>query len=260
MPFQRALLELAHGQVLRRAGQRRAAANQLQAARDRLAGLRARPYLERCERELAACGLTPAKRSDFDPSRLTAQESAVARLVALGMGNRQVASELFVSIKTVQFHLTHIYAKLGISTRAELAAQFRDTDTTDRTPPRPGRGHDGEAAQPHLKRRDPQSAGSRSQIGKRGEVCPPRLTPQESAVARLVAVGMGNRQVASELFVSIKTVQFHLTHIYTKIGIRTAPNSPHNCSTPTPQIAQRLCAPGRDRSKRQRRPSAASVR
>ena len=128
MPFQRALLELAYGQVLRRAGQRRAAANQLQAARDRLAGLRARPYLERCERELAACGLTPAKRSDFDPSRLTAQESAVARLVALGMGNRQVASELFVSIKTVQFHLTHIYAKLGISTRAELAAQFRDTD------------------------------------------------------------------------------------------------------------------------------------
>jgi DNA-binding CsgD family transcriptional regulator len=131
MPFQRALLELAYGQVLRRAGQRRAAAHQLQAARDRLAGLRARPYLELCERELAACGLAPAKRSDFDPSRLTAQESAVARLVALGMGNRQVASELFVSIKTVQFHLTHIYAKLGISTRAELAAQFRDNDSNE---------------------------------------------------------------------------------------------------------------------------------
>ena len=82
MPFQRALLEFAHGQVLRRAGQRRAAANQLHAARDRLAGLRARPYLERCERELAACGLTPAKRSASDPRRLTPQESAVARLVA----------------------------------------------------------------------------------------------------------------------------------------------------------------------------------
>ena len=133
MPFQRALLELAYGQILRRAGQRRAAAHQLQAARDRFAGLKARPYLERCDRELAACGLAPAKRSDFDPSRLTAQESAVARLVALGMGNRQVASELFVSIKTVQFHLTHIYAKLGISTRAELAAQFRDNDTQRRS-------------------------------------------------------------------------------------------------------------------------------
>jgi DNA-binding CsgD family transcriptional regulator len=130
MPFQRALLRLAYGQILRRAGQRRAAAHQLQAARDRFGGLKARPYLERCDQELAACGLAPAKRSDFDPSRLTAQESAVARLVALGMGNRQVASELFVSIKTVQFHLTHIYAKVGISSRCELAAQFRDQDTS----------------------------------------------------------------------------------------------------------------------------------
>ena len=76
--------------------------------------------------ELRGCGLTPAKRSDFDPGKLTAQEQAVARLVAVGMSNRQVAAELFVSIKTVQFHLTHIYAKLGISSRAELAAQFRE--------------------------------------------------------------------------------------------------------------------------------------
>ena len=82
--------------------------------------------LVRCERELRGCGLTPAKRSDFDPGKLTAQEQAVARLVAVGMSNRQVAAELFVSIKTVQFHLTHIYAKLGISSRAELAAQFRE--------------------------------------------------------------------------------------------------------------------------------------
>ncbi len=54
----------------------------------------------------------------------------MARLVAVGMSNRQVASELFISIKTVQFHLTHIYAKLGVGSRAELAAQFRDNETT----------------------------------------------------------------------------------------------------------------------------------
>jgi DNA-binding CsgD family transcriptional regulator len=130
LPFQWALLEVAWGQVLRRAGQRRAAAERLSAARERLVGLRARPYVERCEQELAACGLAPAKRSAFDPSRLTAQELAVARLVAVGMSNRQVASELFISIKTVQFHLTHIYAKLGVGSRAELAAQFRDNDIT----------------------------------------------------------------------------------------------------------------------------------
>ena len=126
MPFERAQVELAYGQALRRGGQRRAAAAQLQAARDRFAELRAAPFLERCERELRGCGLTPAKRSDFDPGKLTAQEQAVARLVAVGMSNRQVAAELFVSIKTVQFHLTHIYAKLGIGSRAELAAQFRE--------------------------------------------------------------------------------------------------------------------------------------
>jgi DNA-binding CsgD family transcriptional regulator len=127
-PFPRGLSELAHGQVLRRAGRRRAAAEMLSAARERFAGLRARPYLERCEQELAACGLAPAKRREFDSSRLTAQELAVARFVAVGMSNRQVASELFISIKTVQFHLTHVYAKVGVSSRAELAAHFRDSN------------------------------------------------------------------------------------------------------------------------------------
>ena len=91
----------------------------------------ARPYVQRCDRELGACGLAPAKRSTFDPSRLTAQESAVARLVAGGMSNRQVASELFVSVKTVQFHLTHIYAKVGVGSRAELAARLRDDTAAD---------------------------------------------------------------------------------------------------------------------------------
>jgi len=138
LPFQRALLELAYGRVLRRAGRRRAAAERLRAAGERLAGLRARPYLELCEQELGACGLGPAKRSDLDPNRLTAQESAVARLVAVGMGNRQVAAKLFISIKTVQFHLTHVYAKLRVGSRAELAAQFRDNAA-------PSPGHGGHA-------------------------------------------------------------------------------------------------------------------
>ncbi len=126
VPFERALVELAYGQTLRRHGKRRAAAAQLQAAADRFATLEARPYMERCERELIACGLAPGERRSFDPTRLTAQELAVARLVAEGLSNRQVAAELFVSVKTVQFHLTHIYAKLGVSSRAELAARLHD--------------------------------------------------------------------------------------------------------------------------------------
>ena len=53
-------------------------------------------------------------------------------------------------------------------------------------------------------------------------------------MARLVAVGMSNRQVASELFVSIKTVQFHLTHIYAKLGVARGPSSPPSSATTRP--------------------------
>ena len=63
MPYEQALIEYAHGQFLRRNGRRRAAADELTRARDTLADLGARPALERCERELATCGLTPAKRA-----------------------------------------------------------------------------------------------------------------------------------------------------------------------------------------------------
>ncbi len=91
--------------------------------------------MERCERELVASGLAPAERRTFDPTRLTAQELAVARLVADGMSNRQVAAKLFVSVKTVQFHLTHIYTKLGVRSRGELSARFhRDGDSNGSVP------------------------------------------------------------------------------------------------------------------------------
>ncbi|MBV9922577.1 MAG: AAA family ATPase [Pseudonocardia sp.] len=137
MPFERALLELAYGQVLRRHGQRRAAGDRLEAARDRLDALRARPYLEQCERELVACGLTPADRQVSELHQLTAQELAVARLVAEGATNRQVATELLVSIKTVQSHLTRIYAKVGVNSRTALSARLR-ADERDRHPAQQG--------------------------------------------------------------------------------------------------------------------------
>ena len=69
------------------------------------------------------------KRRAFDRARLTAQELAVARLVAAGMSNRQVAGELFISVKTVQFHLSHIYRKQDLESRTELAVHFRDHES-----------------------------------------------------------------------------------------------------------------------------------
>jgi DNA-binding CsgD family transcriptional regulator len=55
----------------------------------------------------------------------------VAQLVARGMSNKEAAGELFVSVKTVQFHLTRIYTKLGIRTRSELAARYRQLTTSE---------------------------------------------------------------------------------------------------------------------------------
>jgi ATP/maltotriose-dependent transcriptional regulator MalT len=120
LPFNRALLQRAYGAFLRRAGKRTLAAAQLRAACDTLARLDARPDLERCERELAACGLMPGKRQEREVARLTPQELAVARLVTTGLTNQQVARELVISVKTVEYHLGHVYAKLGVASRSQL--------------------------------------------------------------------------------------------------------------------------------------------
>ena len=125
IPFDLAQTELAYGGLLRRAGQRGKAVEQLKSARDRLAALKAVPYLERCDRELAACGLTPVKRrGGARPGQLTPQELSVARLVTSGLTNRQVASELVVSTKTVEYHLANVFTKLGVSSRTQLAAHL----------------------------------------------------------------------------------------------------------------------------------------
>jgi DNA-binding CsgD family transcriptional regulator len=125
MPYELALIELGHGQVLRRVGERRAAAAMLMGAHGPLAELEARPALQRCENELAACGLSPSARKCRDYSALTPQEVAVSRLVVSGMTNREVSEELMLSTKTVEFHLSNIYTKLGVRSRSELRARAR---------------------------------------------------------------------------------------------------------------------------------------
>jgi DNA-binding NarL/FixJ family response regulator len=132
MPFERALTELEYGSLLRRAGKRSAAASQLRAAREGFSVLAARPFVERCDRELAGCGLAPAKRRHVEPNRLTPQESSVARLVASGKSNREIASELVVSVNTIEYHLTNVYGKLGIRSRSGLvAAMLRPEGTSN---------------------------------------------------------------------------------------------------------------------------------
>lgn len=120
-PYVEAQIRLDYGRFLRRTGQRRRAAAELEAATGLLVFLGAQPALERCQEELAACRLHPTPRL-ARPVQLTPRELAVARLVAAGRSNREVAADLFVSVKTVEFHLSNVFAKRGLSSRAELVA------------------------------------------------------------------------------------------------------------------------------------------
>jgi ATP/maltotriose-dependent transcriptional regulator MalT len=121
VPFERARIELAAGRFLRRIGQRRRAADLLSAASKRFSDLGAAPYAGRCNGELAAAGLAPTSRLDRDRAGLTAQELVVGRLAAAGRSNREIAAELVVSIKTIEYHLRNAFNKLGITSRRQLA-------------------------------------------------------------------------------------------------------------------------------------------
>jgi DNA-binding CsgD family transcriptional regulator len=123
LPYEKARVDFAHGLTLRRAGRRRDASALLAAARQRFAALGARVYVERCDRELKT-GRPGSRLHDKDLDALTEQERTVAGLVAGGMTNKEVAAEMLLSVKTVQFHLTRTYAKLGVRSRSELAAHF----------------------------------------------------------------------------------------------------------------------------------------
>jgi DNA-binding CsgD family transcriptional regulator len=122
MPFEHARLSLDEGRGLRIAGNRPAAVAQLQQAHQVFSGLGADPYVQACATELAALQVTAATGSPAALLGLSRSELAVARLVATGLTNREVASELFVSVKTVEYHLRNSYIKLDITSRRELTA------------------------------------------------------------------------------------------------------------------------------------------
>ncbi len=120
-PFERARTELAYGEFLRRGRRRVDARTHLQAALDRFEQLNAHPWAERARLELRAAGRTARKRDPSTALQLTPQEIQVARFVARGLHTREVAAQLFLSTRTVDFHLRNVFAKLGISSRTELA-------------------------------------------------------------------------------------------------------------------------------------------
>ncbi|MFF9896931.1 AAA family ATPase [Streptomyces longispororuber] len=134
LPFGQARVALDHGAFLRRLGRRSLAIAQLQAAHTTMTRLKALPYQARCVRELNACGRAVSAPAVGGPAHdgagdaldgaLTPQELAVARLAAQGQTNRQIATTLALSVKTIEYHLGHTYAKLGITSRIGLVRRL----------------------------------------------------------------------------------------------------------------------------------------
>jgi len=117
----RAILHHSYGRMLSARGDRRRAVDHLRSARNLLALVGALPFTERVDADLAQVGIRggerPASRSSID---LTDRERDVATLVARGLTNPEVAAQLYVSRKAVEYHLGNIYGKLGISGRRDL--------------------------------------------------------------------------------------------------------------------------------------------
>lgn len=116
----RALLDL--GAVLRRSGQRVASREPLREALDIAHSCAAQTLAEAARQELAASGIRVSARDAAGSELLTASERRIAKLAAAGASNAEIAQALFVTIKTVEMHLTRCYRKLDIGGRGELAA------------------------------------------------------------------------------------------------------------------------------------------
>ncbi len=119
--FEAARTRLAYGERLRRARNRIHAREQLRAAADAFERLDACPWADRARAELAATGETRRRRDPSTIDELTPQELQIALLLTAGKTTRETAAALFLSPKTVEYHLRHVYQKLGIHSREQLA-------------------------------------------------------------------------------------------------------------------------------------------
>ena len=119
-PFDRARTELLYGESLRRRRERLQAREHLRAALDLFERLGAHPWAGRARAELRASGETARPRMPGPTEQLTSQELQVARFITAGASTRRAASQIFHTPRTNDAHLRSIYAKLGITSRAEL--------------------------------------------------------------------------------------------------------------------------------------------
>ncbi|MFI8221421.1 ATP-binding protein [Streptomyces sp. NPDC085932] len=121
VPLYRAMLDQAYGVKLIACQQVRDGVRWLRQAHERLSDLQAIPFLERCEAALDAIETgAPKRRRRYNLYNLSDRELDIAQSVSRGLTNREIASELFISTKTVEYHLGNIYTRLGLTSRREL--------------------------------------------------------------------------------------------------------------------------------------------
>ena len=111
---------LVHGEWLRREGRRVQAREQLHAAHDLFVSIGMEAFAERARKELLATGESPRKRRADTRNDLTGQEGQIAQLARDGLSNQEIGAQLFLSPRTVEWHLHHVFTKLGVSSRREL--------------------------------------------------------------------------------------------------------------------------------------------
>ena len=125
---------LLYGEWLRRKRRRIDAREQLRTAHDLLESTGMEAFAERARRELLATGEKVRKRSDETRDELTPQEEQIARLARYGLSNPEIGAQLFISARTVEWHLRKVFTKLGIASRIGLHTTLT-THEPKATPP-----------------------------------------------------------------------------------------------------------------------------
>ena len=120
---------LVYGEWLRRENRRAEARDQLRAAFDALAAMGAEGFAERARRELRATGVKVARRDGSATGALTSQEEEIAQLARRGRTNPEIGAQLFLSARTVEWHLRKAFAKLQITSRRDLDVALRRRPT-----------------------------------------------------------------------------------------------------------------------------------